>query len=113
MGALFNDIGVVSYGCDDYDDSLVADYQYDIWKFAISMVLDSQGNGKLSASDVAKCVGTFARHYLETIASIENENSFSNSFDKGRAGKLLMKFLSQTETKFSRGRMLEERKVVN
>ena len=101
MGAYLNDIGVVSYGFDDYDDSLVADYQYDIWRFAISMVLDSQENGKLSASDISKCVRTFARHYLETIASYENDDSFSSSFNKGNTGKLLMKFLSKTEKKLA------------
>ena len=113
MGAYLNDIGVVSYGFDDYDDSLVADYQYDIWRFAISMVLDSQENGKLSASDISKCVRTFARHYLETIASYENDDTFSSSFNKCNTGKLLMKFLSKTEKKFSRGRMLDKWTDVN
>ena len=55
MGAYLNDIGAVSYGFDDYDDSLVADYQYDVWRFAISMVLDSKENNNLSESHHCWC----------------------------------------------------------
>ena len=40
MGAYLNNSGNIAFGFDDYDDSLVADYQYDIWRFATSMVLD-------------------------------------------------------------------------
>ena len=113
MGAYLNDIEIVSYGFDDYDDSLVADYQYDVWRFAISMVLDCQENGKLSTSDISKCVQTFSVHYLETIATFENDDSFSSSFNKSNTGKPLMKFLSKTEKKFSRARMLNKWTVAN
>ncbi|MFL2497791.1 MAG: DUF2252 family protein [Parasynechococcus sp.] len=41
MGAYLNNAGHVAFGFDDYDDALVADYQYDIWRFCISMVLDA------------------------------------------------------------------------
>ena len=41
MGAYLNNAGHVAFGFDDYDDALVADYQYDIWRFCTSMVLDA------------------------------------------------------------------------
>ena len=47
MGAYLNNAGHVAFafafafGFDDYDDALVADYQYDIWRFCTSMVLGS------------------------------------------------------------------------
>jgi uncharacterized protein (DUF2252 family) len=113
MGAYLNDIGVVSYGFDDYDDSLVADYQYDVWRFAISMVLDSKENGNISDAELSKCVREFARHYLETIDHHEQIDSFSSSFTKCNTGKLLMKFLAKTENKYSRERMLEKWTDVN
>ena len=77
MGAYLNDIGVVSYGFDDYDDSLVADYQYDIWRFAVSMVLDAMENGKLSDKQVTKGIHEFSRNYLETIACYEKIDKIS------------------------------------
>lgn len=113
MGAYLNDIEVVSYGFDDYDDALVGDYQYDVWRFAISMVLDCQENKKLSRNDISKCVQTFCMHYLETIAQTENDDSFSSSFNKNNSGRLLKKFLSKTEKKFSRATMLKKWTDVN
>ena len=47
-------------------------------------------------------------HCLEAIASNENADSFSSSFDRCNTGSLLMSFHSHAEKKISRGGILEK-----
>ena len=75
IGSYLNDIGVVSYGFDNFDDSLVADYRYDIWRFAVSIVLDAKENGHLSDRQVTKGIHEFSRNCLKIIASCEKIDS--------------------------------------
>ncbi len=44
----------VRYGMDDFDDALIGDYQYDVWRLAISLVLDACENAELSSKAVDK-----------------------------------------------------------
>ena len=37
MGAFKHQGEDVCFGFDDFDDSLVADYQYDIWRFTVAL----------------------------------------------------------------------------
>ena len=103
MGAFLNDLEDISYGFDDFDDSLVADYQYDVWRFAVSMVLDGVQSRHLSSDDISKGIREFSRNYLETIAYYQQIDCFSSSFGKNNTCKLLNKFLVNTEKKLGRG----------
>ena len=112
MGAYLNNAGNIAFGFDDYDDSLVADYQYDIWRFAVSIVLDAWQNERFGASDVAAAVRTFAKRYLKTMASFERVDLVSCSFDQSNTCKPLAGFLNKTAKKCSRRRMLQKSSVV-
>ncbi len=113
MGAYMNDREDVSYGFDDFDDSLVADYQYDVWRFAVSMVLDGLQSKRLSSDEISKGIRLFGRNYLETIAYYQQIDCFSSSFGKKNTCKLLNKFLVDTEKKLGRSKMLGKWTVVD
>ena len=108
MGAYLNNLGNIVFGFDDYDDSLVADYRYDIWRFATSMVLDARENKQLEDPEITKAIQTFAKVYLKTISSYEREDLFSCSFNHENTCKSLSKFLEKTSKKHSRERMLKK-----
>ena len=108
MGAYLNNSGNIAFGFDDYDDSLVADYQYDIWRFATSMVLDAWENKQLDDPELTEAIQTFARVYLKTISSYEQVDLFSCSFNHENTCKPLSKFLEKTSKKYSRERMLKK-----
>ena len=38
-GAYHNDSGDIIYSLNDFDDAVVADYQFDLWRMAVSIVL--------------------------------------------------------------------------
>ena len=108
MGAYLNNSGNVAFGFDDYDDSLVADYQYDIWRFATSMVLDAWQNKKIKEQELNQALHIFAKTYLKTISSYERVDLFSASFNQHNTCKPLAKFLAKTSKKYSRERMLNK-----
>ena len=108
MGAYLNNSGNIAFGFDDYDDSLVADYQYDIWRFAISMVLDLWQNDKFTDLQLNEALHIFAKTYLKTISSYEKVDLFSCSFNQENTCKPLAKFLGKTSKKCSRERMLNK-----
>ena len=108
MGAYLNNSGNIAFGFDDYDDSLVADYQYDIWRFATSMVLDAWQNGKFQDELLSQALHIFAKTYLKTISSYERVDLFSCSFNQDNTCKPLAKFLAKTSKKYSRERMLNK-----
>lgn len=68
-GAYGNDDGHLVYSLNDFDDSVVADYQYDLWRMAISIVLVSQQTSinALSIADVGEVIDAFVETYLEII----------------------------------------------
>lgn len=108
MGAYLNNSGHVAFGFDDYDDSLVADYQYDIWRFATSMVLDAWQVSRFDDPVLDQALHIFAKQYLKTISSYERVDLFSASFNQGNTCKPLAKFLEKTSKKCSRKRMLDK-----
>ena len=108
MGAYLNNSGNIAFGFDDYDDSLVADYQYDIWRFATSMILDAWENKQLDDTQLTEAIQTFAKAYLKTISSYQQVDVFSCSFNQENTCKPLSKFLEKTSKKYSRERMLEK-----
>lgn len=68
-GAYGNDDGQVVYSLNDFDDSVVADYQYDLWRMAVSIVLVAQQTSvkALSMAKVGEVVDAFVDRYLETV----------------------------------------------
>ncbi|MDR9423920.1 MAG: DUF2252 family protein, partial [Marinobacter sp.] len=67
FGAFANHDGDVVYGLDDFDDALVSDYQYDLWRLAVSLALDIRDHGRFGASACREAVTELAEAYLAVV----------------------------------------------
>ncbi len=101
-------VGVV-YGLNDFDEAVVADYQYDLWRFAVSLVLIARSNGDLSHSSHEQVIDDLAQTYLETLAGFAgNRKADETCYTRRNTDKPLKKFLAKVERKESRSRLLEK-----
>ncbi len=101
-------VGVV-YGLNDFDEAIIADYQYDLWRLAVSLVLIARENGDLSHSSQEKVIDDLAETYLETLARfVGNRKADETCYTSGNTGKPLKKFLAKVEKKKSRGKLLQK-----
>lgn len=67
-GAYGDDRQGVHYGMDDFDDAVIGDYQYDLWRHATSMVLDAEENVDLSPAQTRRAIRHYLGSYLDTLA---------------------------------------------
>jgi uncharacterized protein (DUF2252 family) len=67
FGTFTNDMGELVYGLNDFDEGVIADYQYDVWRMATSLILIARENGKSKKSDEKDLVWTFAQSYLKHL----------------------------------------------
>ncbi|KXS37829.1 DUF2252 family protein [Modicisalibacter tunisiensis] len=95
----------VRYGMDDFDDALIGDYQYDVWRLAISVVLDARENVGLSAKATRKAVATLLAHYQAELAR-HREGEIPEAVNLDTAKGVLKGFLGDVAAKNSRARML-------
>ncbi len=109
FGAYDNDKGEVVYGLNDFDESMVADYQYDVWRMATSLILVAHENGDLSQSQQAAMLDAFSEAYLDAMANYRgNNDEDSIYFTKTNTYGLLDDFLAEAESKNSRKEMLDD-----
>ncbi len=113
FGAYANHYGEAIFCLDDFDDSVVADYQFDLWRMAISIVLDCRENKAFGKSSQKKALKSFAKSYLkELVKHHENEVKAEKHFTSDTANGLLKKFLVKVEKKKNRKKMLDKWTVV-
>ncbi|MBU42191.1 MAG: hypothetical protein CMN76_03145 [Spirochaetaceae bacterium] len=105
FGVFGNSRGII-YGMDDFDDSIVADYQYDLWRLAVSMVLDCRENGYFSEKKIRKFLSRLGKSYLKEGAKGLSESAYEslNSFQ----APPLNKFLEKIAKKRDRGDLLDK-----
>jgi len=109
FGAFANHDGDVIYGLDDFDDAVVSDYQYDLWRLAVSLVLDIRANGRFDASECSDALTELAEAYLAVVTDYQdNDLDEEVHFTRKTADKPLKKFLKKVESKKGRGEMLEK-----
>ena len=109
MGAFKHQGENVCFGFDDFDDSLVADYQYDIWLFAISIVLDCWDRDLHNSDEIDSALDTFSRSYLLSFKkTIKARKLFEKRLTSANTCKPLARFLEKTQEKSSRRKMLEK-----
>ncbi|GHD45893.1 Uncharacterized conserved protein, DUF2252 family [Marinobacter persicus] len=107
FGAFANRDGDVIYGLDDFDDAVVSDYQYDLWRLAVSLVLDTRANGHFEDSDCLDALEVMAEAYLSAATSYqENDLDKEVHFTRKTAEKPLKKFLKKVDKKKGRDQML-------
>ncbi len=108
-GAYANHYGEAIFCMDDFDEAIVADYQFDLWRMAVSIVLDSRNNGLLSDLVQKKALKVFAESYYDEMIS-HNEDDDKNEvhLTKETSTGLMHKFLKKVEAKKNRLKMLDK-----
>ena len=109
FGAFANHEGEVIYGLDDFDDAIVSDYQYDLWRLAISVVLNAREHARFDRAVIVKALRHLAKGYLETVTdrdAYEDPSAVHVTADTASAP--LKAFLEKTARKESRGKMLRK-----
>jgi uncharacterized protein (DUF2252 family) len=109
QGAFNNNEGKVVYGLNDFDSSVIADYQYDLWRFATSLVLVARQNGGFSGKDQDEILDAFSDSYLDTLDSYIGNNKAEKVIytTKNTYGEL-RDFLKKVEKDKSRDKQLDE-----
>ncbi|AKT36851.1 DUF2252 domain-containing protein [Chondromyces crocatus] len=109
MGAFDDAEGKVVYALNDLDQAVLADYQLDVWRLAISIVLVARANGGFTSADEATVVDAFSEAYLDAMkayaaSDAERTRTFTEATTYGR----LNDFLDDVRDRKSRKKMLDE-----
>lgn len=108
-GSFDDDNGVVVYDLNDFDEAVLADYQWDVWRMAVSIALVADESGGFSAAEVAGFIDSFSEAYLDAIASYRgNDRELAARIDETTAYGRLDEFLGDVEASNSRATMLGE-----
>ena len=67
LGSFAEAHGAVVYDANDFDEAVLGDYQMDLWRLAVSIVLIAHSHPDLAAVDAGECVAACADAYLETL----------------------------------------------
>lgn len=115
FGTFDNDKGEIVFDLNDFDESVVADYQYDLWRMAASIVLVTRELNSLATEPEkqAQIIDAFAESYLDTLASYrgndgEVKTSFTLDSTDVNLSELLAKERVKNKPKKARKKMLEK-----
>ncbi|MBY4678431.1 DUF2252 family protein [Marinobacterium arenosum] len=103
FGALHDHQDRIYYGMDDFDDAVVADYQFDLWRLAASLVLDLKERSYFSEELADRAVKQLGKHYLLAVAG---SSEAQPAVRLEHAPKPIRQFLERVHRKSSRRRML-------
>jgi uncharacterized protein (DUF2252 family) len=107
-GAFDDDQGDIVFGINDFDEAVIGDYQLDVFRMAISLVLVARQNGGFSVSNQGALVDSFTEKYLDAMASYAgNSGEVERKFLASNTYGLLNNFLSDTAADDSRVKMLD------
>ncbi|MGM0536510.1 MAG: DUF2252 domain-containing protein [Pseudomonadota bacterium] len=107
FGAYGHHDDAVRYGMDDFDDAMIGDYQYDLWRLAISLVLDTRENMDLSGKAVRRALQELVVSYHDELARHaggEVPGAVTLATAKGPLGP----FMKKVGRKKSRAKVLEK-----
>jgi uncharacterized protein (DUF2252 family) len=114
FGAFDNDRGVVVYSLDDFDDSVIADYQLDLWRMAVSIALIAQQHAVISTAAQGEVIDAFIDAYLEAMSGYRgNDDELDATFTAASTSGLVKQFLEEVETRRSRERALDRWTVLS
>jgi uncharacterized protein (DUF2252 family) len=108
MGAFSTPEHGIVFGLDDFDDAIIADYQYDVWRMAVSIALVLRDAKHLDAEYQKQMIQHFAEAYLSTLVSCPEPPVEEIHFTKSTTYGKLAKFLAKVEKKESRDKMLDK-----
>ncbi|WP_163833090.1 DUF2252 family protein [Spartinivicinus ruber] len=105
FGALHDHYDRVYYGMDDFDDAIIADYQFDLWRLASSLVLDLQQRDYYQQDFAEEAIKLLGSAYLQGIVASEADDS---TIYIENAAKPIRKFLQKVHKNNTRLSMLEK-----
>lgn len=111
FGAFHNTKHEIIYGLNDFDEAVVADYQYDLWRMAISIVLVMNQNKQLSLLAKQRVINAFSSSYLNSLyeyRDISNSSIGKMYFTESNTTGLLKAFLQKTKQSNSYDKMLKK-----
>ncbi|MEM7355643.1 MAG: DUF2252 family protein [Acidobacteriota bacterium] len=109
MGAYADHKGRLIYGLNDFDESLIGDYQYDLWRFAVSLVLVARRNGGFSGKAKARVIDAFCDAYLDTAAAFTDKSEAPETIlTLDNSSGALLDFLQEVHEGESRKKMLKK-----
>ncbi len=108
-GIYDNDKGDLVYGLNDFDEACIADFQYDLWRMAASMILIAHENGFLQKETIQTFLESFASSYLNVLENfiVHGDDILKEVTKKNAFGKL-DEVLEQVERKENRAEMLKQ-----
>ena len=115
FGTFDNSEGDIVFNMNDFDESVIADYQYDVWRMAASMILVARNSGLETFSKDTekqeKIIDAFSESYLDKIASyLGNDKEVKTDFTLDKLGfdfsDLLEKNRAKNKQKKARNKML-------
>ncbi|QFU02881.1 hypothetical protein FIU83_14640 [Halomonas sp. THAF5a] len=107
FGAYGHHDDAVRYGMDDFDDAMIGDYQYDLWRLAISLVLDARENTDLSDKAIRKALKALVTRYHDELAR-HVEGEVPGAVTLATARGPLGPFMKKVGKKKSRAKMLDK-----
>lgn len=108
MGSFDDDQGDVVYALNDFDEAVLGDYQLDVWRLAVSVVLVARENG-FGLADQGAFLDSFTEAYLDAMASYAGNNGeTTRKFLASNTYGLLDDFLNDVTASNSRVEMLND-----
>ncbi|GBG60574.1 hypothetical protein CBR_g8596 [Chara braunii] len=121
FGTFGSEKGGLMFGMNDFDESVVGDYQLDVWRLAISLVLVAKANGEegeLGKQDMQKgVILAFARKYLETLqdfsvmthpeCSVVPQRVYNGQLIEDNASTKLLEFLEIIKNTYTKKKLLK------
>jgi uncharacterized protein (DUF2252 family) len=105
FGSFTDAAGRLVYGLNDFDESVVADYQYDLWRLGVSLVLAGREN---HSSSTGKLVEACALGYWRELKRCRWYSDLRHApWDEEQASGRLRHFLSHTRKHSGLQPMLE------
>ena len=108
MGSFCTDEEDVIFDVNDFDETMVADYQYDLWRLAVSVVLVAREHSYDEAT-TGQIVDTLTESYLDTLGSYcdnDDEEKIVYSVENTRGP--VREFLEKVAKKKTRIKMLSK-----
>jgi uncharacterized protein (DUF2252 family) len=114
FGSYLDDEGELVYGLNDFDESLVADYQYDLWRMGVGIVLGAELETGLTREEAAAVVDTFVEAYLDAMDDFHgNSGEIELVLDADNGSATLAAFLAEVLEKKTRAEMLDKWTVLD
>ena len=97
LGSFTDSTGRLVYDLNDFDESVIADFQMDLWRLATSLVLACRENKK-NSRNAARLAESCAKGYWRELKSCRwYENVRYGPWDEEQASSSLRHFLSHTK----------------